>query len=100
METSTFRKKIKFFFWLACHNSVPTISLLNHRKMCPSATFTRCGIQDESFLHCIWDCEFSRNLWNHIGFKDLVFFSNPDVYDWLKLGAPGSHALLFSAGVW
>jgi hypothetical protein len=67
--------------------------------MCPSAICTRCGIQDESFLHCIKDCEFSRSLWNHIGFKDLDFFSNPDVYDWLKLDASDSQALLFSAGV-
>ncbi|KAK2368688.1 hypothetical protein QL285_081866 [Trifolium repens] len=93
-------KKIKFFFWLACHNSVPTISLLNHRKMSHTATCTRCGTQDESFLHCIRDCEFSHSLWNHIGFNNLEFFSNSDAYDWLKLGATGSQSLLFSAGVW
>ncbi|KAK2442044.1 hypothetical protein QL285_013270 [Trifolium repens] len=68
--------------------------------MSHSATCIRCDIQDESFLHCIRDCEFSRSLWNHIGFNNVDFFSNLDVYDWLKLGATGSQALLFSAGVW
>ncbi|XP_045803019.1 uncharacterized protein LOC123896706 [Trifolium pratense] len=68
--------------------------------MNPSATCTRCGLQDESFLHCIRDYEFSRSLWNHIGFNNLDFFSNLDVYDWLKLGATCSNDLLFSAGLW
>ncbi|GAU25827.1 hypothetical protein TSUD_30910 [Trifolium subterraneum] len=93
-------EKIKFFFWLACHNFVPTLSLLNHRKMSHSATCTRCGLQDESFLHCIRDCEFARSLWNHIGFNNMDFFSNMDVYDWLKLGATGSQTTTFSTGVW
>ncbi|MCI61592.1 hypothetical protein A2U01_0082849, partial [Trifolium medium] len=30
--------------------------------------------------------EFSRSLWNYIGFHNLDFFSNLYVYDWLKLG--------------
>ncbi|GAU50021.1 hypothetical protein TSUD_186220 [Trifolium subterraneum] len=68
--------------------------------MNPSATCTRCGLQDESLLHCIRDCEFSRSLWNHIGFNSLDFFSNLVVYDWLKLGATSSKALIFLAGVW
>ncbi|GAU42251.1 hypothetical protein TSUD_327290 [Trifolium subterraneum] len=38
--------------------------------MSHSATCTSCGLQDESFIHCIQDC------------------------------ATGSHALIFSAGVW
>jgi hypothetical protein len=45
---------------------MPTISLLNHREMNPFPTCTRRGIQDESFLHCIRNFEFSRSLWNHI----------------------------------
>ncbi|CAJ2646060.1 unnamed protein product [Trifolium pratense] len=93
-------EKIKFFFWLACHNSVPTLSLLNHRKMNPSASCVRCGLQDETFLHCIRDCEFSRSLWHYIGFTNPDFFSNMDVYDWIKMGTVGTHSLIFSAGVW
>ncbi|KAK2378357.1 hypothetical protein QL285_078917 [Trifolium repens] len=54
---------------------------------------------NHSFI-CIRDCEFSRSLWNHIDFNNLDFFSDLDVYDWLKLGVTGSQALLFLAGVW
>ncbi|XP_045797947.1 uncharacterized protein LOC123892169 [Trifolium pratense] len=84
----------------ACHNSVPTLSLLNYRKMNPSASCVRCGLQDETFLHCIRDCEFSRSLWHYIGFTNPNFFSNMDVYDWIKMGTIGTHSLIFSAGVW
>ncbi|MCI11915.1 S-like ribonuclease [Trifolium medium] len=66
--------------------------------MSHSGTCIRCGFQDESFLHCIQDCEFSRRLWNHIDFDNLDFFLNLD--DWLKLGATGSQALTFLASVW
>jgi hypothetical protein len=66
-----------------------------------SHTSTGCGIQNESFLHCIRDSEFYRSLWNHINFNNILdLFFNLDVYDWLKLGVTGAHALFFSAGVW
>jgi hypothetical protein len=91
---------MKFFFRLACHNSVSTLSLLNHRKMNPSATCIRCGLQDKSFLHCIRNYKFSRSLWHHIGFNNLHFFSNLDVYDWLKVGTTSSLALILSADIW
>ncbi|GAU50504.1 hypothetical protein TSUD_409790 [Trifolium subterraneum] len=93
-------EKIKFFFWLACHNSVPTLSLLNHRKMNLSATCARCGLREETFLHCVRDCDFSISIWHHIGFDNPYFFSSMDAHDWLKWGSTGSKAFIFSAGVW
>jgi len=50
------REKLKFLFWLACHNSIPTLILLNHKNLAPSAVCSRCGIEEESFLHYIRDC--------------------------------------------
>jgi hypothetical protein len=41
-----------------------------------------------------------RNLWNHIGINNLDFFSNPDMYNWLKQGAASSQVLSFLASVW
>ncbi|MCI18136.1 replication protein A1-like protein, partial [Trifolium medium] len=67
--------------------------------MNPTATCTRCGLQDESFLHCIRECEFSRSLWNHIDFKILDFFSNLVVCDWLKLSSMLSSSRLVSGGL-
>ncbi|GAU41508.1 hypothetical protein TSUD_302460 [Trifolium subterraneum] len=92
--------KIIFFFWLVCHNSVPTLSLLNHRKMSNSFICARCGLQEETFLHCVRDCDFSRNIWHHIGFNDPTFFSFTDAREWLKVGSTGSQAYTFSASVW
>ena len=56
-------EKLKFHFWLACHDSVPTLCLLNHRNIAPLATCLRCGLDDETFLHCVHDCNFSRIIW-------------------------------------
>ena len=33
---TTIPEKYKFLIWLACHNSVPTLSLLCHRNIAPS----------------------------------------------------------------
>jgi hypothetical protein len=52
-------EKFKFLVWLACHEAVPTLSLLNHRNMVASPTCSKCGDHEESLLHCIRDCNFS-----------------------------------------
>jgi len=35
-------EKYKFLFWLACHNLAPTLFMLNHRNLAPSATCSHC----------------------------------------------------------
>jgi hypothetical protein len=92
--------KIIFFFWLAYHHLVPTLSLLNHQKMNTSSLCTRCGLKVETFLHCVRDYIFSRNLWHHIGFSDPTFLSLMDAHDWLKVGSTDPQANFLSAGVW
>jgi len=42
-------EKIKFLLWLACHNLIPTLSLLNHRNISHSAVCNRFGIHNETF---------------------------------------------------
>ena len=68
-------ENIKFLFWLACHRSVPTLSLLNHINLAQSAICTRCDLQNETFLHCVRDCNHSRILWQQVGFTHSHFFS-------------------------
>ena len=92
-------EKLKFLFWLACHDSVPTFFLLNHINIAPSATCSRCGLDDETFCHCVRDCNFSRIIWQHVGFHDANFYSNMDVIDWLKGGSMGLHSFLFAATI-
>lgn len=93
-------EKHKFLFWLACHNSVPTLTLLNHRNISPSPLCSRCGLEDETFLHCVRDCNFSNIIWHHVGFHNVNFFANLDVTDWLKEWSMGSHSFLFAATIW
>jgi hypothetical protein len=66
-------EKYKFFLCLTCHNVVPTLSLLNHRNLAPSATCSRCGLQNETFLHCVRDCTFSTMLCHHLGSHAIIF---------------------------
>jgi hypothetical protein len=68
--------------------------------MTPSSTCARCGLHEETFLHCGRDCKFSRNLWHHINFTDLTFFSLSSAYVWFKTSSIGSQAFTFSISVW
>jgi len=52
----------KLLVWLTCHNAVPTLSLLHHYHIAPSTTFSRCGDDDETILHCLHDCRFSSHI--------------------------------------
>lgn len=74
--------------------------LLNHINIAPSAVCPRCGLEDETFLHCVRDCTFSRAIWHHVGFLDAYFFANMEVTVWLKDGSMGSQSFLFASCVW
>ena len=93
-------KKFKFFIWLACHNSIPTLSLLHHRNIAPSATCTRCGDFDETVFHCIHDCRFSKHIWQHLGFSDSSFFLADSVRNWILDELNGLRAILLAASMW
>ena len=85
--------KYKFFFWLACHDVVPTLA--------PSVICSRCDLHNETFLHCVCGCIFFVMLWHHLGFTNSEFFSSVDTYEWLGgEGARGYQAITFSVGVW
>lgn len=61
-------EKLKFLVWLAWHEAIPSLALLNHRNMVNSLTCSRCGDQDESLFHCLRDCNYSMDIWKKIGF--------------------------------
>lgn len=77
-------EKYKFFIWLACQNSLPTLVLLHHRNIALSPICTRCGNSDETVIHCIRDCNCSRQIWHHIGFAEQSFFSEACVRNWIR----------------
>jgi len=65
-----------------------------------SATCTRCRQHEETFLHCVCDCKFSRNIWYHFNFNHSTFFYCLVPNDWLKDGLLGAHSFTFAAIVW
>lgn len=93
-------EKYKFFIWLACNNAVPTQSMLHHRNIIHSPTCSRCGLQEETFFHCMRDCRISTDIWQLIGFTDSGFFAFENIADWLKEGMKGPKATIFAAGLW
>jgi len=68
-------EKFKLLVWLACHNAIPTLSLLHHLNIAPAATCSRCGENEETVLHYIRDYRFSSVIWQKLGFIDQEFFS-------------------------
>lgn len=76
------------------------MSLLHHRNMAESATCGRCGEDDESFMHCIRDCKFSKPIWQKFGFSDTPFFTINCSQEWLKNNAKGSSSIFFLVCLW
>ena len=93
-------EKFKLLIWLACHNANPTLSLLHHRHIAPSATCSRCGEDDETLLHCLRDCSFSKIIWIKLGFTTQDPFFEGTVHNWLKNNATGAHSSTFLASLW
>lgn len=94
------QENVRLFFWLAFHNSIPTLSVLHHRKIITTAVCRSCHDLEETLLHCLRDCPMIKRLWTHLGFSGPSFFHQTDVHSWLKQGATGSDDTLFVAGVW
>jgi len=90
-------EKYKFFIWLACHDAVPTLSLLHHRPIVVLATCERCGEEAEPLMHCVRDCRISSTIWQQCGFLDLDFFSPICAHDWIKGSAKGPCSIIFLA---
>ena len=71
-----------------------------YKNMVNSTICSRCGDQDESFLHCVRDCSFSINIWQRTGFSSQPFFFSNSVTDWLQEGAKCSRTSVFFAALW
>ena len=93
-------EKFKLLVWLACHNVVPTLFLLHHRHIAPTAACSRCGEQDETIRHCLRDCRFSSSIWFNLGFTDQAFFSDSVAHSWIKNNANGNRPSTFLADLW
>lgn len=79
---------------------MPTCSLLHHRSIIQSNVCQRCYKEEESFLHCVRDCQLSKSNWHSLGFRDREFFQGYDVVAFLRSGMSRPNHKLFLAGLW
>jgi hypothetical protein len=68
--------------------------------MSTAATCSRCGEEDETILHCMLDCCFSKNVWHEMGFTDPLFFSDQNAHSWVNITATGPRSACFLATLW
>jgi len=66
----------------------------------PSHVCSRCGLHDETFLHCVRDIAHSRSIWQRSGFIHNDFFSTSVTHEWLKNNSVGHLSFTFAATIW
>lgn len=91
------QQNIRFFFWLAFHDSIPT---LHHRGVSPTVVCRVYQSEEETLLHCLRDWPLVERLWKKLGYSNISFFHQPDVLVWLKQGALGPNDTLFYVCIW
>ncbi|XP_057756347.1 uncharacterized protein LOC130975593 [Arachis stenosperma] len=69
--------KVKVFTWKALHNGFPVRHQLHARIQAVPAICPRCEMEDETLTHCLLNCIYSRQVWNHMGF----LFNSPNRVD-------------------
>ena len=48
---------LKVFMWRAMNNALPTMGNLEQRKVIQTSWCPWCGLETETVLHAIWECE-------------------------------------------
>lgn len=56
--------KVKHFLWPACPNLLPTKQNLKKKKILIGNYSDFCVGNQENLLHCLWDCEALRAVWD------------------------------------
>ncbi|XVF35312.1 hypothetical protein REPUB_Repub18cG0134800 [Reevesia pubescens] len=71
--------KIRLFLWKILHNSLPTLECLAKRNILTNIVCHRCGVEVETTLHALRDCESSKSIW--LSFNQILlpddFFTLP-----------------------
>lgn len=93
-------EKIKFFLWMACHHSLPTLAMFHRWGMSTVSTCPCCQHPDEYIFHCLRDYSLSARLWRYLGFNDTGFYNETNVHNWLQHGISQEELYLFISIVW
>lgn len=66
---STIWPKVSTFLWLLSHNRILTSDNLRKQKFAGPSRCPNCKLDEETTLHLIQTCQFSRRLWEKITFR-------------------------------
>lgn len=67
-------EKVCFLMWLAWHESIPTMQVLQKRRVAQSAVCTKCNQHEKTILHCVRDCTSTMQIWSKLGMISLTSF--------------------------
>lgn len=90
-------ENFKFLCGFVAHDSIPTIKLLSHKGVLSTATYQHCHMVEESFLHVVRHCIFSKYIWHTFGFNEPQFMLEMDQVKWVHDGASGEKEPLLIA---
>ena len=93
-------EKIKLLLWLGINNAIPTGEFRFVRNLCDTPVCQRCGQDMETILHCLRDCDMSRNIWCMLDFGDDAFFSENQTLLWFKNSIRHRPTHIFVSAIW
>lgn len=96
---------VKLFIWKTMHEILPTLSLLQKRGMQVESKCKWCGIEEENFIHLIWECSLANNWWHfHHAWYHLPPFTSQKISQVLLTLDKGKDSLgkltCFCATLW
>ncbi|KAI4346276.1 hypothetical protein L6164_013342 [Bauhinia variegata] len=78
---------VKLLIWLILHGAHPSNDTLLHRHVAPHPKCSRCMAPSDSILHCLRDCNRSRDVWGSVSLSLWSNFFNLDTIAWVSAGA-------------
>lgn len=92
--------RASFTFWSVLHDALPTAHFLWRRRITASPLCQRCSLHDETQLHVLRDCVFTRRIWLLILDTRCFgsFLADNDITSWISSNLrPPWHFSTFSS---
>jgi ribonuclease HI len=55
---------VQHFLWRACNDILPTKEKLHRRGITADALCPICGLEPETIIHILWNCESAKDVWS------------------------------------
>lgn len=91
---------IQFFVWQICHGAIPTRGLLHQRGISTQGVCPRCNVDEESVVHCLFECAHVVHLWNKFGVDNLATYANMQPLEQGVRAIINMHGILSAIFMW